>query len=72
MVVVLLSFIVLALMAVFGSTQAAFRASVTQTDVLESGRAAMEMISDDLRAMSPAVGHQQRIVYSPGSDGPAP
>ncbi len=55
MVVVLLSFIVLALMAVFNSTQAAFRASVTQTDVLESGRAVMEMISDDLRAMTPAM-----------------
>ena len=37
-VVVLMSFIILALMAVFNSTQAAFRASITQTDVLEGGR----------------------------------
>ena len=55
-VVVLLSLIVIALMAVFNSTQAAFRASVTQTDVLESGRAAMDLITGDLRAMSPSQG----------------
>ena len=71
-VVVLLSFIVLALMAVFGSTQAAFRASVTQTDVLESGRAVMEMISDDLRAMTPSLGISNEVIYSPGFDGPGP
>jgi prepilin-type N-terminal cleavage/methylation domain-containing protein len=50
----LLSLIVIALMAVFNNTQAAFRASVTQTDVLEGGRAAMDLISTDLRAMSPS------------------
>jgi prepilin-type N-terminal cleavage/methylation domain-containing protein len=52
----LLSLIVLALMAVFNNTQAAFRASVTQTDVLEGGRAAMDLITGDLRAMSPSQG----------------
>ena len=57
-VVTLLSFIVLALMAVFNSTQSAFRASITQTDVLESGRAAMDMIADDLRGMSPSLGNE--------------
>jgi hypothetical protein len=51
-----LSLIVIALMTVFNSTQAAFRASVTQTDVLESGRAAMDLITDDLRALSPSQG----------------
>ena len=40
-VVSLLSLIVLALMAVFSSTQKAFRSAVTQTDVLEGGRAGM-------------------------------
>ena len=54
MVVVLLSLIVLALMAVFNSTQAAFRASVTQSGVLEGSRAAMDLIAADLREMSPA------------------
>ncbi len=47
----LLSLIVLALMAVFNSTQKAFRANVTQTDVLEGSRAAMDMIATDLRIM---------------------
>ena len=55
-VMALLSLIVVALMGVFSSTQAAFRASVTQTDVLEGGRAAMDLIAGDLRAMSPSLG----------------
>jgi type II secretory pathway pseudopilin PulG len=55
-VVTLLSLIVIALMGVFNSTQAAFRASVTQTDVLEGGRAAMDLITGDLRAMTPSLG----------------
>jgi type II secretory pathway pseudopilin PulG len=53
-VMVLLSLIVIALMGVFSSTQAAFRASVTQTDVLEGGRATMDLIAGDLRLMSPS------------------
>ncbi len=55
-VVTLLSLIVIALMGVFSSTQAAFRASVTQTDILEGGRAAMDLIAGDLRAMTPSGG----------------
>jgi prepilin-type N-terminal cleavage/methylation domain-containing protein len=60
-VVVLLSLIVLALMAVFDSTQAAFRASVTQADVLEGGRAAMDLMTQDLRAMSPSLGQSNNF-----------
>lgn len=60
-VVVLLSFIILALMAVFNSTQSAFRASVTQTDVLESGRAAMDLITDDLRGLAPSLGESNNL-----------
>ena len=71
-VVVLLSLIVIALMAVFNSTQAAFRASVTQTDVLESGRAAMDLITGDLRAMSPSLGISNQVIYRPNYDGPGP
>jgi hypothetical protein len=52
----LLSLIVLVLMTVFNSTQRAFRASVTQTDILEGGRAAMDLITTDLRTMVPAGG----------------
>jgi prepilin-type N-terminal cleavage/methylation domain-containing protein len=55
-VVVLLSLIILALMAVFNSTQAAFRASVTQAGVLEQGRATMDLMAGDLRLMSPSGG----------------
>jgi type II secretory pathway pseudopilin PulG len=55
-VFVLLSLIVLALMAVFNTTQTAFRASVTQADVLESGRATMDLMTEDLRAMAPSFG----------------
>lgn len=54
-VVLLLALIVGALMAVFNSTQTAFRAGLTQSDVLESGRAAMDMMATDLRAMSPSL-----------------
>lgn len=55
-VVTLLSLIVLALMAVFDSTQRAFRASATQADVLQGGRAVMDLISQDLKTMSPSDG----------------
>jgi Tfp pilus assembly protein PilV len=53
-VVVLMALIVLALMAVFSSTQAAFRASITQTDVLEGGRSVMGLIKSDLEPMTPS------------------
>jgi prepilin-type N-terminal cleavage/methylation domain-containing protein len=56
LVVSLLGLIVLALMAVFNSTQKAFRASVTQTDVLEGGRATMDMMAADLRQMTASEG----------------
>jgi prepilin-type N-terminal cleavage/methylation domain-containing protein len=54
-VMTLLSLIVLVLMAVFNSTQAAFRAGVTQAGVLESGRATMDLMASDLRQMSPSL-----------------
>ena len=55
-VVVLMSFIILVLMGVFTSTQKAFRASLTQNDVLEGGRAVMGMIKNDLEGMTPSYG----------------
>lgn len=55
-VMAILSLIVLALMAVFNTAQTAFRASVTQTDVLEGGRAAIDLMTSDLRQMSPSLG----------------
>jgi type II secretory pathway pseudopilin PulG len=55
--ITILSLIVLALMAVFNSTQLAFRASVTQTDVLEGGRATMDRMTADLRQMAPSLSY---------------
>ena len=52
-----MTFIVLALMAVFDSTQTAFRAGLTQSDVLESGRATMDLIRRDLETMTPSDGY---------------
>jgi hypothetical protein len=60
----LLTLIVLALMAVFNSTQRAFRASVTQTDILEGGRATMDLISTDLRGMVPSSGVSNFVYYA--------
>jgi prepilin-type N-terminal cleavage/methylation domain-containing protein len=61
-VMVLLSLIVLALMAVFNSTQTAFRASVTQSGVLEDGRATMDLLARDLRAMAPSDGVSNSLI----------
>lgn len=52
----LMSLIVVALMAVFNSTQTAFRAGLTQTDVLEGSRATMDLIKSDLEEMTPLDG----------------
>jgi prepilin-type N-terminal cleavage/methylation domain-containing protein len=60
-VVVLMSLIVLALMAVFNSTQAAFRASITQTDVLEGGRSVMGLLKSDLELMTPSFGQSNLL-----------
>jgi prepilin-type N-terminal cleavage/methylation domain-containing protein len=59
---VLLSLIVLALMTVFNSTQKAFRSSLTQTDVLESGRLAMGLMVGDLEAMTPSLS-SSNVIY---------
>ena len=61
-VVVLMSFIILALMAVFSSTQSAFRASLTQTDVLEGGRSVMGLVTSDLESMTPSFGQSNQPV----------
>ena len=64
-VISLLSLIVIALMAVFSSTQRAFRASVTQNDVLEGGRSAMDLITQDLRGMTTSGGDSNVVVGPP-------
>jgi len=52
--IALLSVIVLGLMAMFNQTQRAFRSSMTQTDVLENGRAAMDLLMRELEQVTPA------------------
>jgi prepilin-type N-terminal cleavage/methylation domain-containing protein len=47
--VAILAVIIVGLLAMFYQTQRAFRTGLTQVDVLENGRAAMEMIVSDLR-----------------------
>jgi hypothetical protein len=53
-VVGLLSVIVLGLMAMFTQTQKAFRLGMAQTDVLESGRIATDMIVRELEQITPS------------------
>ncbi len=53
-VIALLSIIVLGLMAMFSQTQKAFRAGLSQTDVLASGRLATDMLGRELEQITPA------------------
>ena len=48
----LLSFIILGLLLMFNQTQRAFRAGLTQTDVLEAGRATMDLMTREMEQMS--------------------
>lgn len=50
----IMGLIVTALYAVFSQTQRALRANVSQTDIAEGGRFAMELITRDLRRLSAA------------------
>jgi len=50
----LLSFIVIGLFAMFNQTQRAFRLGMTQTDILEAGRAVTEMIPRELEQTAPS------------------
>jgi type II secretory pathway pseudopilin PulG len=50
----LLGFIIIGLVSMFGYTQRAFRAGMTQSDVLEAGRAAAELMAGDLASATPA------------------
>jgi prepilin-type N-terminal cleavage/methylation domain-containing protein len=57
----ILSIIILGMMEVFNHTQSAFRANLTQTDVLESGRDVMSLIRSDLVKMSPSFGQTNNV-----------
>jgi prepilin-type N-terminal cleavage/methylation domain-containing protein len=51
--VTLMSVIVLGLIAMFSQTQRAFRAGITQVDVMEGGRAACELLARELEQTTP-------------------
>ena len=50
----LLSFIMLGLMMMFNQTQKAFRLSITQADVLEQGRATLDLMSREIEQTAPS------------------
>jgi type II secretory pathway pseudopilin PulG len=52
--IALLSVIVLGLFAMFHQTQRAFQSSMTQTDVLEAGRAVTDMLARELEQIAPS------------------
>jgi type II secretory pathway pseudopilin PulG len=52
--VALMSLIILGLLAMFTQTQRAFRQSMTNADVMEAGRALMDMMTRDLEQMTPS------------------
>ena len=52
--VALLAVIMIGLVAMFGQTQKAFRAGLTQTDVLESGRSLTDMLGREIQEMRPS------------------
>jgi len=52
--IALLSIIALGLFAMFNQTQRAFRSSMTQTDVLEAGRAVADMLGREIEQMTPS------------------
>jgi type II secretory pathway pseudopilin PulG len=70
--VTLMSVIMVGLMAMFSQTQAAFRASMTQVDVLESGRAAADLLSRELEQVAPSYYGDAINFYANAKAGPVP
>jgi prepilin-type N-terminal cleavage/methylation domain-containing protein len=62
-VIALLSFIILGLMAMFDQTKRAFTTGMTQVDVLENGRAALEIMSREVSQMVPAPHDDHAITF---------
>lgn len=66
----MLSFILLGLFAMFNQTQRAFRASMTQSDILEAGRAVTEMIPRELEQTAPSARNAVNFAMVMVPDGP--
>ena len=62
-VTVLLAVIIIGLVSMFAQTQKAFRTSMTQVDVLESGRAVTELLTRDLEQITPSYGPDNTINF---------
>jgi prepilin-type N-terminal cleavage/methylation domain-containing protein len=71
-VVALLSMIVLGLMAMFSQTQRAFRLGMMQTDVLEAGRMATDILAREIEQTTPSyqnsINFYARIPVNSGGD----
>ena len=50
----ILAIMIVALLAMFNRTQRSFRAGLTQVDVMESGRATMDLLSRELQQLAPS------------------
>ena len=61
-VMTLLSFIIIGLLAVFDQTQRAFKTGMSQVDVLESGRATMDLITREVEQMASLTGLGSNVV----------
>jgi type II secretory pathway pseudopilin PulG len=70
--VALLSFIIVGLLAMFTQVQRAFRGSMKQTDVLEAGRAVIDMLARELAEMTPSQGLNTRNFSAEIPPPPAP
>jgi prepilin-type N-terminal cleavage/methylation domain-containing protein len=66
-VLVLLSLIIFALMAVFSGTQRAFRAGLTYADSQQSGRTVMDMLSSDIASATPSYYNSNFIGFTPSN-----
>jgi hypothetical protein len=60
----LMSFIVLGLLVMFGQTQKAFRAGLTQTDFLETGRIQMDMMVRELSQVAASGGRFTTNIFA--------
>jgi prepilin-type N-terminal cleavage/methylation domain-containing protein len=60
----LLAVIMLGLLAMFYQTQRAFKLGTTQVDVIETGRATMQVLTDELKQMVPAAEENSPALYT--------
>lgn len=71
-VVGLMSFIVLGLVIMFGQTQRAYKLGMTQVDVLEGGRATIDMMGRELAVLTPSRGDSVVNFYADIPAAPTP